>query len=613
MCGIVSFFSSVRVQPQRLEIATLSLRERGPDDQGLWCESDGTAGLGHRRLAIVDPRGGHQPLSNEDESLWAVVNGELYDYAYLRQGLESRGHVFRTRSDSELVCHLYEEHELDFTHYLRGEFALLLYDRRRQRMLAVRDPFGIKPLVYAQWDGQCWFASKARALFAAGLPAAWDEQAFYQACSTQYTLPHQTGFQGVQQLLPGHMMLVERDRLSLKRLPNRRQVLSPSTDWAGEFRQRLSRAVAERIPPDLPVATQLSGGIDSGCVAALAAQHCPRVCAFTVCFDSPQHDERQLAHSMAVRHGIRGEFLALSTQDLLEALRPAVVAAEGLAVNAHLSAKFLLSRCIQEAGYKVVLTGEGADEVLLGYPHFRLDLAENPAQERQIRESNQIASGIMVTDSEGLSLSRVEDVLGAVPSFLRAKAALGKKIQSCMQPDFLGCFAKLDPFLAMLGPDPARLRSLSRLEQASQLWNQSALSNYILNTLGDGCEMAHSVEGRLPFLDGGLTDWLAEVPLSWKIHQGREKHLLREACRDLLTPELISRQKQPFMAPPLRQHGLLDRLWEASQTPHRFVDAGRLRQNLSQMSQSSQSQQQEWEPALTWVLTSYYLQEGLRL
>ena len=597
MCGIVSFCSRRPVEPERLQRATESLRQRGPDGQGLWLHPQATAGLGHRRLAIVDAPGGQQPFANEEGSVWAVVNGELYDFRSQRQRLSGLGHRFQTNCDSEVVCHLYEEHGLEFVHHLRGEFAVLLYDMSRRRMLALRDPFGIKPLCYAHWEGQWWFASKARALWAAGLASAWSPAGFWQAASTQYTLADQTLFAGVHQLPPGHLGVLESGQWSVRSYWNPPLEVSQPE----EFLPRLTRAVSERLPEDLPAALQLSGGIDSAAVVALAAQQRSGLTAFTVSFDQASHDEWDLAASIARRCGVALERVDLSGADLLEALPEAVAASEGLAVNAHLAAKYRLDQRIHQAGFKVVLTGEGADEVLLGYPHFRQDLAGSAAERRAIAADNPIAAGIMVTSSAGLSLQAVRDRMGTVPAFLEAKAALGSKIHSCLRPDFVREWSSRDAFADMVEGAPDG----DALEQASWLWNRSALANYILHTLGDGCEMAHSLEGRLPFLDGSLAQWLGGLPRCWKIREGREKFVLREALRDFLPATVVDRQKQPFMAPPL-DNLLREHLRELTLQDHPFLDGQRVRQKLD-------SPGAEWAPALTWVATAYHMQDLLPL
>jgi len=470
------------------------------------------------------------------------------------------------------------------------------------RMVAVRDPFGIKPLCYAQKEHEWWFASKARALWAAGCARQWDAKAFWQAASTQYTLPDQTLFAGVRQLPPGHLAVLEEGRLRLRRYWQP----APRVSDPDEFLERLRGAVCERLPDGLPAALQLSGGIDSAAVVALATAHRSDLRAFTVSFDRASHDEFALAEQVAERCGVPLERIDLNASQLLVLLPEAVEASEGLAVNAHLAAKYALDQRIHQAGFKVVLTGEGADEVLLGYPHFRQDLAVSQEERRAIAASNPIAAGIMVTSGRGLSLAAVQSRLGAVPAFLEAKAAFGARIHSCLHLDYVDENATLDAYQSMV--DFADLPAGDVLEQASDLWNRSALANYILHTLGDGCEMAHSLEGRLPFLDGDLVSWLRGVPREWKIRQRREKYILREALRSFLPAGVVDRQKQPFMAPPMLDEGRLQsHLLQLSELDHPFIDGQRLRGHLRREMSA------EWAPALTWLATAYHMHARLGL
>ncbi|MFN8607277.1 MAG: asparagine synthase (glutamine-hydrolyzing) [Vulcanimicrobiota bacterium] len=603
MCGIVSVVSPAGIEPEALWRASQSLARRGPDGHGWWLHPNGLAGLAHRRLAIVDSVRGQQPFTNEDGRLHAVVNGELYDFRRLRQQLQAQGHRFGSDCDSEVVCHLYEQYGLGFVHHLRGEFAILLYDSELSRLVAVRDPFGIKPLCYARHDQEWWFASKARALWAAGLPRGWCEEAFWQAASTQYTLPDQTLFRGIKQVPPGFLAVLQDGRLELSRYWNPAQKVSDPA----EFLDRLDSAVADRLAEGMPVALQLSGGVDSSAVAALAARRRSDLRAFTVSFDQASHDEYALAAEVARRCGLELERVDLDEAGLLSLLPEAVWASEGLAVNAHLAAKYALDQRIQAAGFKVVLTGEGADEVLWGYPHFRQELAADDCERQSIVSQNPIAAGIMVTSGEGLSLQGVRRRLGRVPFFLKAKAALGARIHSCLRQEFL---RSQDAFAAMVDWAPLPVEPL---EQTAALWNRSALANYILNTLGDGCEMAHSLEGRLPFLDGELATYLAGLPVGHKIQQGWEKFILRQALRPLLPASVIDRRKQPFMAPPLIANGLLQRhLLELSESQHPFLDGPRLRSRLAGWSALGPLEQLEWAPALTWLASAYHMELGMR-
>ena len=586
------------------EQALTRLASRGPDDQGSWFSEDGRVALGHRRLAIVDPQGGRQPLQDHT-GVVASVNGEFYGHSLLRARLQGQGHRFRTHSDSELLLHLYRQHGLSCLDHLRGEFAFVLYDPAQRLLLAARDRFGIKPLVYRFRDGQLWLASKVVALESLGYRPRWNTHSFYRASCTQYEGPDETLFDEVKQLPPGYFLSFQDGQLTLGcywRLPRGNPQFDVSEQqWVEEFADHLDEAVRLRIPGQ-SVACQLSGGIDSASVLALCEQASAEVEAFHISFPGSPLDEQALAQQVAELRGVPLRVVALDSQQLLQALEPAVQSSEGLAINAHLSAKYLLQRQIHAKGFKVCLTGEGADEVLYGYPHFRMDLEPERAQE--ICRSNLASQGIMVSSESGLSTAGLEAILGHCPQFLRAKASLGQRIHSMLAPEFLATFRERDCFLEMLSSCDWEGRS--PVEQSALLWNQSALANYILHTLGDGCEMAHSVEGRLPFLDHKLVEFLARVPIHWQIHRGQEKHLLRRAMTDLLPGCLLERQKHPFMAPPLE--GLYDHVEAvAHQVDHPFIDRQRLLTRLGQLRQTEGSEAHLWQPPLLWILSSYYL------
>lgn len=606
MCGILSQCGPAPVDRQLFVGALQRLQSRGPDGQGCWFSDDGRVALGHRRLAIVDPVGGHQPL---EDGLVAVVNGEFYGHALIRAQLMARGHHFHSHSDSEILLHLYRQYGLACLEQLQGEFAFVLFDPEQELLLAARDRFGIKPLVYHHRDGQLSIASKVAGLEGLGHRPRWDTASFYRASCTQYVGPEETLFQSVRQLPPGHFLRWQAGSLEIRpywQLPRRcPEAQDGESDWPEQLAQHLDESVRARLPAQA-VACQLSGGIDSASVLALAEQACAEVEAFHISFPGSPLDEQALAAQVAELRGVPLRVLALDSQQLLAALRPAVLASEGLAINAHLSAKYLLQREIHARGYKVCLTGEGADEVLYGYPHFRIDL--NPERAEDIYRQNPASQGIMVGGDEGISTAGLQAVLGHCPQFLKAKAALGLRIQSLLRPEFLAAFRERDCYLEMLtGCD---WQGRSQLEQSALLWNQSALANYILHTLGDGCEMAHSVEGRLPFLDTSLCEFLARVPLDWLIRHDQEKFVLRQAMADLLPRALLERRKHPFMAPALE--GLYDHLEAlALEVDHPFVARPALLERLHTLRQAGATETHLWQPPLLWILSSYYLEQSL--
>lgn len=610
MCGLLSFLGPAAGDAERLARGLAALGKRGPDDRQTWVSPRGDVALGHNRLAIVDPGRGRHPVTNEDGMIRAIVNGEFYGHPLLRAELQGRGHRFESGSDSEILVHLYEEMGVGALERLRGEFAFLLWDEKQGRLWAVRDRFGVKPLVFARIGTEWCFASHAKALFAAGHPARWDEDAFYHAASTQYPPPGRTLFADVRQMPPGHFALIcaGDSKVVTYRYwdPPRHE---PEVHFElDDFGHALDEAVRLRLPASGQCAFQLSGGIDSASVLALAHQTLPTLDAFTVSFENPQYDELGLAREVAELYGANLEAVRLGSEDLLASLEPAVYASEGLAVNAHLAGKYRLAQRVAERGFKVVLTGEGADEILLGYPHFRQDLEGR--LDPELLASNQASAGIMLSGGPTLSLRGVKDTLGWVPSFLQAKGALGYRLHQVLAPSFLDGHAHRDPFLESLAC--ADLAGRSRLDQASYLWCKSALQSYILLTLGDGCEMAHSIEGRVPFLDHRFVELVARLPQDWKIRGGVEKWLLREAMRPLLPPRIVGRRKHPFMAPPLGTcQGELLRV--AREVPLAYCDVTRLERKMAEVSQLPVLERHEWEPVWMWLLTAHYLQKTLGL
>jgi asparagine synthase (glutamine-hydrolysing) len=644
MCGVVGAFGAALPALGQRAAALETLRLRGPDARG---EHLGPgAWLGHTRLAIVAPADGAQPLTSEDGAVVAVVNGEIYDDARLRRELEARGHRFRTASDSELVVHLYEEHGDAFIDHLRGELACLLWDARRQRLVAARDRFGVKPLVWATLPGGALaLASEAKALFALGLPRAWDEQAFLHAVRHQYLPPERSLFAGVRTVPPAHVLIAEasapprlRCYWDLDAAPDVPAGLEDPRAAAEAVRDALDEAVRLRLRADVPVAFALSGGLDSSLVLALAARHLPGSPeAFGVCFEHPPYDERRAAQAVAAHVGARFNPVVVTQDALLDALPEAVRCAEGLAINGQLPAKHLLAAAIRGAGYPVVLTGEGADELLLGYPFLIADLAAAapPAQARAALQAllrdNPASRGVMLPDgaleaADDPGLAALRRRLGFVPTFLRAKAAFGARLLGLLDDRARARVAADDPMTALLDSPALNLPELPDLATrgahpvavSASLWARLALAGYILRTLGDGTEMAHSVEGRPPFLDHRVAELATALPVALRLRDGRPKAVLRDAAAGLLPADTVARPKHPFLAPPVtrfaspRGRALLeDVLRSAAVEGVPFVDRGRVGALLDALPVLAPEAQAAAEPVLFTLLTATLLSERL--
>lgn len=573
MCGFVGGLLRGSLAPERLERALQTLHHRGPDAVGRWIAPDGRWFLGHTRLSIIGLGNGAQPMSDASGDVRLVVNGEFYGYQAIRERLRAEGSTFTTDSDSEIALHLYLRDGMNLGRHLRGEFAGLIADRRNGVMCAIRDRFGIKPLFYAVHEGDVFFASEVKALLALGVPARWNREAVYQEAF--HFRPHsRTLFDGIHTVPPGHYAIAQRGEVSLYpywdlAFPTAAALAADDRSDAEVvtgFRAVLDDAVRERLVADVEVASYLSGGIDSCAVLGLAQRHMDRpIRAFTLAFDDPLYDESALARAQAERSGASFQSIPVTSRSLAESYGDAVWHAETCFVNAHGVAKFLLSRAVRDAGIKVVFTGEGSDEMLGGYPPFRRDvLLHNSARQdpavvtrllAELREANKAVPSL-VTNEDDLpaALETVRRRLGWVPSWIQTFATLGQRTTPLFRSEMTTSVAGVDPYEVALSrlPVDERLAGRDPLNQALYLWAKVQLPNFILTFLSDRMEMAHSIEGRVPFLDHHVAEYAAGIPIHMKINGMREKHVLREATRDVLIEPVYDRMKHPFATPPAK-------------------------------------------------------------
>ena len=640
MCGIVALFSRGRqVSEAMLKRATASLHHRGPDGQRQWLSADGRVGLGHARLSIIDLDTGDQPIASEDGRSQIVVNGEFYGYEPIRRELEQSGHRLRTRSDSEIALHLYQDVGAQCLHKLRGEFAFVIWDERHRTLFAARDRFGIKPLFYAFHDQTLYLASEAKALFAAGLPARWDAESVWHAVGFS---GHQTRtlFDGIFQVPPGHYLLAGDQEFRLIRYwdfdyPTTGQSTPQRSDadYAAQLRQVLEESVRLRLRADVPVACYLSGGLDSCTVLGLAAKHHPEpLRAFTLTFDHADYDEESQAQEMAARAGAQFYPIPIRQDDLADHFADAITQSETLCVNAHGVAKYLMSRAARNAGYKVVLTGEGADEILGGYAHFRRDMLLNDtvgqdpatvaARLEELERTNSVSRGLLLPEGKVTPIDAVKRLLGYVPSWMETLAAHSLRMRSLWSGEFLEKFGGIEPYQALLGELDVRgqLSGRGAVHQSLYLWSKTVLPRYILAMLGDRMEMAHSIEGRVPFLDHHVVELVRSQPVTVKIRGMTEKYVLREAARDLITESVYHRQKQPFLSPPttLNPQGKLsalvqDELRGATFGAIPFFDQRKVIALLDGLKTMDAAAHHTIDPILMWLTSACVLQHRFKL
>lgn len=567
-------YSSIPVDPERLERAVASLENRGPDGEGTWWSSDRCIGLGHRRLAVNLNSPGDQPCSGgESERFVVSVNGEFYDLP----------HPYRHLNDSAALPSLLEAHGWEETlSLLRGEFAFLVYDRLTGELHAVRDRFGIKPLFWARRNQEWWFASKASALWAAGISPGWCERSFQMAATTQYPPPGGSLFEGIRSLEPAQRLTLKNDEVKNQTywsVPESRDTLLPCPKT---FEALLSESVQLRVRAGHPTGVLLSGGVDSASVLALAAQSGADLRAYTIDFPGhtgTEYSEGDLAGKQAAKLGIPWKRLPLHADVILSELPHTIRSTEGLAVNGHAVGKRLLAQAVAADGIKVLLSGEGSDELLFGYRHFHPQPSSDPA-----------GLGILITAEQTPTLPPF------YPAFFRPKYQLGKKICAFLNLPWEPNKA----FGDLLSENPR-----GTLEEARQIWLNTALRSYILETLGDGAEMSFSVEGRPPFLDHKL--W--ELACRWSpAALGSKKAILRKVTGPLLLPEIAQKPKHPFMAPPLGTQLFQELQRQITEVPHPFVERDKALTLINTLLNAEQKMRIEWEPPCLWLLSSFHLQ-----
>lgn len=581
MCGIVGKFSPKQlVSKTDLEPAVSALHHRGPDHQEVWVDSTHEMGLGHARLSIIDLHTGDQPLFSQDKKIACVVNGEFYGFQTIRKELEAKGYRFATQSDSEILVHLYEEYGTQAVNHLRGEFSFIVWDSRTRTVFAGRDRFGIKPLFYSFSKGELFIASEAKALFKMGLQAKWNEEAFLQMSHLLTPREDQSLFQGIHQIPPGHFILSQPGQTSPRTFsywdfsyPTEAKCLAeapPFEEAKEEFLRLLKESIQLRLHADVPVGCYLSGGLDSCSVLGLASQMTSKkIHAFTLGFDHDEYNEGEIAREQAAKSGALFELIPLTADQMADSFSDSIWHSESPCINAHGVSKFLLSRAVQKAGYKVVLTGEGSDEILAGYPHFRGDWIQFHAARlgsggtqtllSQLFSTNRVSSGILLSDHSHPLKQSLNKILGYVPGWMKNNTAFYINLQQTLNPATQQLVQNSDQFQTFLDRiDTFRqLKGRHPVNQSMYLWSKSFLPNYILTTLGDRMEMAHSIEGRVPFLDHKLVEFVRTLPVDFKIAPGKleeklvEKHILREVAQPVLTKALYERQKHPFVSPPM--------------------------------------------------------------
>jgi len=559
MCGIVGIVnlnSGEPVDEMRLTRMRDVLRHRGPDGEGLFL--NGPVGLGHRRLAIVDVAGGHQPMANEDESVWVVLNGEIYNHAALRPGLQAKGHRYRTSSDTETILHLYEEEGDRCVERMQGMFAFAVWDRPRRRLFLARDRLGIKPLYYAVTDHELLFASEIKAiLVASSLRPALNEAILPEFLATRFVAGEDTFFRGIRKLMPGHTLSWSReDGFRTRRywsLPSAvDEIHVPLRQAAQEVRVKLEAAVRSHLMSDVPLGLFLSGGIDSSGLAALMAPMVAEpIRTFAVGFSDPDANELAYARLVARSVGAEHREVVVSPSEFFAAL-PELIWHEDEPIAFSSSVPLYFVSRLARPHVKVVLTGEGADELFLGYHRYRVTAwNERLGRVYWTVTPQPLRAGIR-SAIHGLPwpLRRYAErtALALEPGvrslFFENSAVFSGRFQRALLRD-PAILTDRDPYAEGLRHyDEARGGSLERMSHTD-------LQTYLVELLmkQDQMSMAASIESRVPFLDHEFVEHVVTLPGRYKLRGWQTKVVLREALRDLVPPQILTRRKMGFPVP----------------------------------------------------------------
>ena len=582
MCGIGGIFNASaqeRVDPQLLVNMAAIQEHRGPDGFGYRVIDTAGVGFCHARLSIIDlnESRARQPfLSDRKGSGGRILmahNGEFYDFQRIRADLTARGVRFSSKSDSEILLQLYQQQGLEATlPQLRGEFAFAIYDEANDALHLVRDRFGIKPQYWSLTPEGLVFGSELKVLFAH--PAVerrfTAEGLFHQLMQTM--VPGTTAFAGVHQVPPGHGITVKREGgqlsvsqwkywdLNFPRQGERDRGLS-ETDHIDAVRAALLEAVELRMVADVPVGCYLSGGIDSCSILGLAsAVSQTPVKAFTIGFDDARYDESAIAKEMADATGAEQDLMRLSGKELYGWMERTLWHTERTIYNTLAVAKFLMSRHVNAVNYKVVMTGEGSDELFGGYPAFRRDmflhgLEDLPAEERQtwedlLQQSNALVQGAMLA-ADQVDDPHLDAVVGFTPSCLQPWLACAPLVPGLLASHHREALEDYSPGRAIADTlDRDQLDGRHALDKAQYVWIKTMLEGQILTWGGDRVDMANSMEARPAFLDHHLAATAVQVPPELRIKGKTEKYVLREAMAGLLPEVLYRREKFAFMAPP---------------------------------------------------------------
>ena len=567
MCGLAGYFKLNDKSRLNRDLVTRminSVKHRGPDEFGAYFSDDCV--LGQARLSIIDLSSGQQPLCNEDGSIWITFNGEIFNYVELRPELEKAGHRFRTKSDTEVIVHAYEQWGVDCVKYFNGQFAFAIYDKNKKSLFIARDRLGIRPLFYTVHEGILYFSSEIKAIFCEkSIPRRIDYKGLDEIFTWWTTNPPRTAFENISELEPGSCLVVQNGNLTKStywrmEFPETFDNKRPLQSWAEELHELLVDSVRLRLRADVPVGGYLSGGLDSSATVALIKLFTDnRIETFSIAFQDKAYDESEYQLQMANFLGTNHHKVTCTYKNIAENFPRVIWHTERPILRTAPTPLFLLSALVRQNDFKVVLTGEGSDEILGGYDLFKETLirrfwARDPESSWRPLLLKKLYPTLPLTGARAKfyletfykkGLAEINKYyfshMPRISTTVKIKEYLTDEIKSQISDyDSLGVFGK---------DLPENFYRWHHLARAQYLEAKSLLSGYLLSSQGDRMATANSIETRFPFLDHRVAEFGAQIPPKHKLLGLKEKYVLKKAMQKELPRQIIERVKQPYMAP----------------------------------------------------------------
>ncbi len=567
MCGIAGYFNLTKFQPPDKELIRKMvqiIRHRGPDEFGAYF--DNKCVLGQARLSIIDLSSGSQPMCNENGSIWISYNGEIFNYLELRKELLAVGHKFKTKSDTEVIIHAYEEYGVGCLEKFNGQFAFAIYDKNKKSLFVARDRMGIRPVYYTIHNNKFYFASEIKSLFCEqSIPRGIDYKGLSEIFTWWTTSPPRTVFENINELEAGHYLLIKDGEIKNSKYwsidyPEEYDRNRSISSWAEELHELLVDSVRLRLRADVPVGAYLSGGLDSSVTTALIKKFTTnKLETFSVAFHDKAYDESEYQSQMAEFLGTNHHQVKCSYDNIAQSFPSVIYHTEKPIVRTAPTPLYLLSKLVNDANFKVVLTGEGADEIFAGYDIFKETMirkfwAKNPESSWRPMLLKKLYPTLPLSGARAKfyletfyknGLSEIDKYYFSHIPRINTTSKI-KDFFSCKVKDQIRDHDTLNAFGTDLPENFFKWHNLSR---AQFIEAKSLLAGYLLSSQGDRVSAANSVEGRFPFLDHRLVEFATKIPPWHKLLGLKEKYVLKQAMKKELPKEIIERVKQPYMAP----------------------------------------------------------------